>query len=416
MTGHLPRILAVLPGFTASTLMDVVKPLMSLEHAGKLEFRVVLEQYMPLAVLDWADLVVFCRNTEPRYRKFLDGARMRGLPLIYDLDDNLFEIPINTQLGVYHRDPQRLHLLTQYLKAASLVRVYSTPLLEQVRVFTSQVKEVVAPIDWVILGTPQKRQVGENGDQNREVKIVYVTSRINDHLFAIFSEPLLRILDEFPDQVTMYFWGFIPPEFQGLRNVRHLAFVRNYNDFLQQFSKRQFDIGLAPLLNDTFHRSKTNNKFREYGACGIAGIYSNVEVYSHCVENEQTGLVVSNDPQAWYHALRKLVTDAPLRQQIGDNARKVVQQQYAQGLFQKVWLNQITNVLSATPIQQDVEELVPNQNAASSLEKGYHILGNTLKRAVAVWRTGGVKMFASTLGLLVFNLWLLLKINLFKRL
>jgi glycosyltransferase involved in cell wall biosynthesis len=416
MTGHLPRILAVLPGFTASTLMDVVNPLMGLEYAGKLEFRVVLEQYMPLTVLDWADLIVFCRNTEPRYRKFLDGACMRGLPMIYDLDDNLFEIPINTQLGVYHRDPQRLHLLSQYLKAANLVRVYSTPLLERVSVFTSRVEEVVAPLDRVLMGVPQKRQVGENGGQNTKVNIIYVTSRINDHLFAIFSDPLLRILDEFPDQVTMYFWGSNPPEFQGLRNVRRLAFVRNYNDFLRQFSRRQFDIGLAPLIDDTFHRSKTNNKFREYGACGIAGIYSNVDVYTHCVENEQTGLVVSNDPQAWYQALHRLVTDAPLRQQIGDNARKVVQQQYAQELFQKVWFNQITNVLSATRIQRDVEEFNAHQNAASSLEQGNHILMNTFKRAVAVWRTGGVKMLASTLGILVFNLWLLLKINLFKRL
>jgi glycosyltransferase involved in cell wall biosynthesis len=413
MTGRLPKILAVLPGFTASTLMDVVKPLMRLEFAGKLEFRAVLEHYLPLSVLGWADLVVFCRNTEPRYSKFLEAACMRGIPVIYDLDDNLFEIPLDTQLGVYHRDPQRQHLLSQYLRTASLVRVYSRPLLERVYGITSQVEEVVAPLDWDFIHTHKERQ---GGDQNQDVKIVYVTSRSDDRLYAIFSEPLQRILNEFSGRVTMYFWGFFPPEFKGLPNVKFLAFIPNYNVFLQQFSRWQFDIGLAPLFDDAFHRSKTNNKFREYGACGIAGIYSNVDVYSRCVENEQTGLVVTNDPQAWYHALMKLVSDAALRQKIANSARKVVQQQYAQELFQKVWLDQITKVLSAPRFQRKIEGFVFDQNAASTHAQGKNNLNYKFKRAIAVWREGGLKALGATLNVQVFNLWLLFKINLLKRL
>ena len=47
--------------------------------------------------------------------------------------------------------------------------------------------------------------------------------------------------------------------------------------------------------------------------CGVAGIYSDVEVYADCVRHGQTGLLVANNAEAWYRALRKLVDDASLR-------------------------------------------------------------------------------------------------------
>ena len=67
-------------------------------------------------------------------------------------------------------------------------------------------------------------------------------------------------------------------------------------------------------------------------------------------------------------------------------------------------------------IQEAVLEFIPGQNGVNSPGQGNPIPRNPFKRLMAVWQAGGTKSLASTLGLLVFNLWLLLKINLFKRL
>jgi hypothetical protein len=110
----------------------------------------------------------------------------------------------------------------------------------------------------------------------------------------------------------------------------------DYDRFLRRFSQAQFDIGLAPMKDDLFHRSKTNNKFREYGACGIAGVYSDVEVYSGCVQNETTGLLVANDSEAWYRAIAHLIEDPELRQRLKDQSRDYVRLHYSQEQFELI--------------------------------------------------------------------------------
>jgi hypothetical protein len=120
----------------------------------------------------------------------------------------------------------------------------------------------------------------------------------------------------------------------------------SYDKFLRQFSEAGFDIGLAPLRNDIFHLSKTNNKFREYGACRIAGIYSDVDVYSSCITHGETGLLVSNDPDSWYKAIAQLIEDRDLRDRIKNQARQFVQEHYSQRHFEKVWRGHIQRVLT----------------------------------------------------------------------
>lgn len=110
-----PRILAVLPGFIPSTMITVVKPLVNLHRAGRISARIVLESQAGRNDTDWADAIVLCRNTEPRHAPLLAAARSRGTPLIYDLDDNLFELPPNCEGLSRLREASRQAMLTEYL-------------------------------------------------------------------------------------------------------------------------------------------------------------------------------------------------------------------------------------------------------------------------------------------------------------
>ena len=112
-------------------MITVVKPLMGLHRAGG-SARIVLESQAGGNDIDWADAIVFSRNTEPRYAPLLAAARCRGVPVIYDLDDNLFELPPHCEGASRVSEASRQAMLEEYLRAATLVRVYSQPLAERV--------------------------------------------------------------------------------------------------------------------------------------------------------------------------------------------------------------------------------------------------------------------------------------------
>jgi glycosyltransferase involved in cell wall biosynthesis len=78
-----------------------------------------------------------------------------------------------------------------------------------------------------------------------------------------------------------------------------------------------------------FNRGKNNAKYREYAAAGIAGIYSDAEIYRATVVHRETGLVVSQESeQAWYEAILELAADAGLRESIRRNAFADVRANY----------------------------------------------------------------------------------------
>lgn len=338
-----PRVLALLPGLIPSTLISVVKPLLALHQAGRVEGRVVLEGRATAGDVAAADLVLFCRNIEPQYR-WHEVCRQLGKPYIYDLDDNFFALPRDTEEGRYLGSPERLDALRGLLAGASLVRIYAEPLAARVELLNpGRVHRVDPSLDWSLIPEDSPRY------QRGPLRAVYVTSRLDDRLSSVFMPALEQALERYRGRLRVCFWG---PENLGMRGrswVEHRRLVADYDSFLTTLAGAGFEMGLAPLADDEFHRSKTNNKYREYGACGIAGIYSDVSVYSSCVRDGETGLLAGATPGEWLRALQRLVEDEPLRRRIQAQAKAAVRQRYSQERAVEEWSLQIDEVLRMPP-------------------------------------------------------------------
>jgi hypothetical protein len=345
----------------------VIQPMLDLDRAGFLQFRVSVENMVTDGDLRWADLIIFCRNVEHYYHATLEKIIEKNIPFIYDIDDNFYEIPLELELGVYHRDPDRLEMMSYYIKYARLVRVYSDPVYQRCIELNANTIKVAAPINWSLIEPPVERIPDK-------VRIVYATSRTHDHLSKIFLPPLQEVVNQHAGQVDVYFWGTIPETVKNQPGFNYLAPVPNYNRFLKEFSRRGFDIGLAPLLDDIFYRSKTNNKFREYGAAQIAGIYSDVDVYRSCVVHGETGLLVANDPQCWYEGLNSLIESPTLCRHIQQQAYQFTQAHYTQIQFDAVWkshlemvLENSTRVVDLPPLPKRVKEPKKNRKKLDTL-------------------------------------------------
>jgi len=384
--------------------MDVIKPLMELEREGLIQLAVTLEFYRNQKALKDADLVVFCRNTDPRFRYNLDYVRLHNIPFIYDIDDNFFEIPLDTVSGKYHRDPRQIDCLELYIKNAALVRLYSTEMVARLRDLGVDGKLISPPLNWEMVAA------SEDSENSRSIKIVYPTSRKEDSLGEIFLDALMAIQQTHRQDIELHFWGYFPRVIKKDENVFFHAYIQNYAQYLRVFSKLNFDIGLAPLLDDPFHRSKTNNKYREFGACGIAGIYSNVPVYSEFVSNYETGILVDNTSDEWYKALVQLIEDHKLRQRIGKAARQDLFVRYPPGRFENVWAEQINSVL------HNIEEHTTKNSGKTAnpllfiegdrKRVSNSVIKNLRSKSITDWRT--------SLTTQIFNLVMMYKINIRK--
>lgn len=337
-----PRVLAVLPHIIPSTVLTVLKPLRELHRAGAIQAEFELEYLASRRQVERSDVVVFCRNTDPAYGGALRAAIQLGKPVVYDLDDNFFELPSHSTVERNAVTPARLAQLECYLRSAHLVRVYSEHLQRRILGYNLNTLSVAGPLDWSLMPADVRRSPDH-------ISIVYATGRLGDQLAGLFLDDIERVLAAFPGRVRLYFWGGSPERLARHPSVRVLKRITDYDRFLARFARSGFDIGLAPLPADDFHLGKSDNKFREYAACRIAGVYSDVAVYTPAVEHGVTGLRVPDAPGAWFDAVTRLVEDAVLRESIQSRAYAYAREHYGQDRFCAEWLAQITRLLDAPP-------------------------------------------------------------------
>jgi len=93
------------------------------------------------------------------------------------------------------------------------------------------------------------------------------------------------------------------------------------DDIWDYYRAVDFDIGLAPLADIPFNRSKSHLKALEYAALGIPVIATDMEPYRDIVVDGVTGYLVST-PEQWDKRLTELICDEAAREEMGAAAKR----------------------------------------------------------------------------------------------
>lgn len=118
--------------------------------------------------------------------------------------------------------------------------------------------------------------------------------------------------------------------------------VENWNwDLKTEVENVQtFDIGVMPVPNNEEGRGKCGLKLLQYLACGIPCVASPVGINCEIITNGYNGYLASNEEE-WYKYLKKLVLDSNLRQRIGSNGRKTVEERYSLERLTAIYANEL---------------------------------------------------------------------------
>jgi hypothetical protein len=95
--------------------------------------------------------------------------------------------------------------------------------------------------------------------------------------------------------------------------IGQFGYSRSYTEFLSTLYELNWDLGLAPLVQDDFNRAKTATKFVEYTACGVPTLAEDVAPYSS-VGREHYAIALASGG-AWARVASDLLSSPAIRHQ-----------------------------------------------------------------------------------------------------
>lgn len=263
-----------------------------------------------------SDLVFLHRGCYPEHLELVRRCTAQAVPVLWDNDDDLAALPKATRAQNGHSKRTSLGFFKRSLEIARSASVMTTSSEEIARIYRERGATRVEVIENQLAGNPS----AERHDRERRLVIGYTGAieHAEDLRKLKFAKLLDQLLDEHP-HVRFVSVGID----LGLRSPRYRCHgFLPFRDLSAIVSG--FDIGIAPLLETSFNRSRSDIKVKEYTAAGAMWLASPIGPYRRLGEAQGGQLVAERD---WYQALTRVVEDDALRDRLTRHARAWARQQ-----------------------------------------------------------------------------------------
>jgi len=272
-------------------------------------------------LVDCADLVIIQRDF-PRfwsaYQEIAYNARRASRPLVYEIDDLLFDLP---------EDHSHYETYVGYLSGmllavmdADLVTVSSIEL----KSFIQEINPAVRVLPNYLDDRIWRIQPREYLQEDKEVVVIgYMGGQTHLADLEEITPVLEKIIARYGEKIRFRFWGIRPPEVL-LRNPATAwdeTDELDYQRFAAYFVDQECDIFIAPLRDNRFNWTKSSIKYLEYSALGIPGVYSRLPAYEAAVRHGITGYL-AGDNKEWEIYLCRLIESPSLRAKLGQAAQQ----------------------------------------------------------------------------------------------
>ena len=272
----------------------------------------------PGLMLD-ADVLVLNNICDADLLPVIRDRKARGKLTVYELCDDLGALPPSNPMRAFYRQSNNLLLIKRLAHYCDALQ-FSSPELKRKYGYLNR-KSSVFPNQMLLAGLPARTQksgerivvgwggsIGHLDDMARisERLIHWIMSRDNVHLYLMCADPIWELFEVLPEDRKRRF---------------ATGSLDDYYSFVSHL-----DIGLAPLEDTAFNRSRSDVKFLEYAACGAVPVVQATGPYLLSVKQGRTGFLF-NTTDELISTLEHLASDASSRIAVSASARQYVLQE-----------------------------------------------------------------------------------------
>lgn len=347
------------------------------KHLSKLGFDVHLTNKLDME-LNPQDVLVLQRQHHDNVLAISKDFKNRGGRLVFELDDYFHDLPPNNPARTsYPVGGKELKNLEAFMEISDLMTVSTPALAENYSKWAKNVHVCYNSIDLEDISNLPEKPI--RTDDSIHLGWAGSATHLDDLLPIV--KPIVEIMVEYPKTkfvfVGMDYRKIFPRDLQNRliygghtfpvdENGKGLFYDINSNPVLRYYHLLQqssIDIAIAPLLNVKFNRAKSYIKLLEYGIANIPFVATDYGPYSQYVlqhREKQLGFLAETNSN-WKRALKRLIEDTTLRNNITKNNYDTVIKHHTMNTGIDEWIKALASI--------DVHPDLTNSNYTENIVK-----------------------------------------------
>ncbi len=266
-------------------------------------------------IMKRADVLILKNICDPDILPLIRGRKEQHKLTVYEIADDLNALQTWNPVYFFYKNKQNLDLGLRLASTCNALQVSSAELKKlyghlnkNCTVFPNQILNVppekpLRKEGELVIGWGGSHGHMEDMAEIARPLINWIITKPNVSLHLMCSEPIWKLFDSLP--LNRKKWT-LPGS------------MDDYCNFL-----KTIDIGIAPLKDLAFNRSRSDVKFLEYAISGIVPVMAHIEPYLESVNIGKTGFLFKN-PGELIVTLNRLTQDHSLIQNIASEARQYV--------------------------------------------------------------------------------------------
>lgn len=268
----------------------------------------------------------------------LERMKKVGKRIIYDIDDDLFDIPDdNPAAKGFGRSEQMAAV--ECMKLADAVTVTTVPLQERLTRLIGKAPVVVPNSIDVDAGWQPTPLTGSPDGWKR---IFWQGSNTHDEDWEECFQAVCRVMQKRRD-VRLVVLGFLPTLVKkDMAHGQHWTSRIEYlgpmdpEAYFRLIKNVRAEVGLAPLRANDFNMAKSSIKWIENTMIGMPTIASDVRAYSDVITHGEDGFICSTEGD-WMDCIELCLDDERARKTMIEKARRKVRNEFNIKNTVKTW-------------------------------------------------------------------------------
>lgn len=313
-----------------------------------------------------------------KIKEFVSECKLKT-KIVLDYDDNVFEVsPLSNHYVDYgikeckivlngkvmHEwkdgvnidlklNQGRLDQVKKTLEEADLITTTTDILADVYRQYNQSIRILPNCIDLT-----QWRKLPIKRSNPDEIRLCWAGGHSHYEDLMLIRDPLIEIAKKYPN-LKIVMVGYMP---QSMEKTFAPGQVE-YHDWVEtpahpyHLAALDIDIAMIPLKDTSFNRCKSSIKWLEFSALNIPSVVSYLPPYKEMadLDNGENGVFIEeNNKQNWIAGLEFLIHSSDLRKEIGQKARKTVENHYDANKRYREWILAYEEVLSGDPVESCV--------------------------------------------------------------